>query len=121
MEKLCEMIANQQKGKENTPAFMIGEQLKDMARVQPGIVELLKQDLEVPEMSLESAAKKLQEYADKNHGKANSFCITPKVAEDILRKFYGLPAPAQEQQEQAPTVNISSVESSTHIDLSDFL
>lgn len=116
MEKLCEMIANQQKGKENTPAFMIGEQLKDMARVQPGIVELLKQDLEVPEMSLESAAKKLQEYADKNHGKAKSFCITPMVAEDILRKFYGLPA--REQQAQA---NISPVESSTHIDLSDFL
>ena len=118
MEKLCEMIANQQKGKENTPAFMIGEQLKDMARVQPGIVELLKQDLEVPEMSLDSAAKKLQEYADKNHGKAKSFCITPMVAEDILRKFYGLPA--REQQAQAPTANISPVES-THIDLSDFL
>lgn len=121
MEKLCEMIANQQKGKENTPAFMIGEQLKDMARQQPGIVELLKQDLEVPEMSLVSAAKKLQEYSDKNRRNAKCFCITPMVAEGILRKFYGLPAQEQqEQQAQAPTANLSPVES-THIDLSDFL
>ena len=118
MEKLIEMIEAQQKGHENDDVFTVGEQLKDMARREPAIVELLTQDLQVPEMSLDGAAKKLQEYADKNHGKANRFCITPMVAEGILRKFYGLPKrEAGKVQELAPSVTNSVPK----LDLSDFL
>lgn len=118
MEKLFELIAIQQKGHENEPLYMVGEQLKDMARREPAIVELLKQDLEVAEMHLEKAAAKIKEYSDKNRGTANCFCVTPIVAEGILREFYGLPKRDTENvQEAAPAVSNSALK----LDLSDFL
>ena len=116
MGKLYEIIAAQQKGHENEPIFMIGEQLKDIARNDPKAAELLEHDLETPGMGLADAAKKLKEYSDKNRGKATCFCITPNVAEKILREFYGLgPAPTSEAPK--PTAQVPT----SHIDLSDFL
>ena len=89
--KLKEIIEEQQKGHEREPRFTIGEQLKEIAEREPLSAELLERDLQISEMSLAAAEKHFQEYADKNHGKAKAFCITPTVAEEILRKFYGLP------------------------------
>ena len=113
MTRLNELIAEQQKGRENSPAWMIGEQLKESAEREPQCAELIDKDLAVKEMNLDAAAKKLKEYADKNRGKANVFCITPKAAEQILREFYGLPkageAPAEPAQQEG------------YIDLSSFL
>lgn len=118
MEKLFEMIATQQCGHVNDDVFMVGEQLKDMVRREPGIVEILKQDLTVKEMSIEEAAKKLKAYADANHRGAKCFCVTPIVAEGILREFYGLPKRDTEKvQETAPAVSNSAPK----LDLSDFL
>lgn len=117
MEKLIKTITQMQKGRENSPAFMVGEQLKDMARREPAIVEMLNQDLEVAEMHLEKAAAKIKEYSDKNRGTANCFCVTPIVAEGILREFYGLPKRDTEKvQEAAPAVSNSAPK----LDLSDF-
>lgn len=115
MTELEIMIAKQQEGHENEPAFMIGEQLKEIAAREPRSAELLAQDLTVKEMSLEAAAKKLQEYADKNHGKARAFCITPIVAEGILRKFYGLPKAGNEASAPTPAPK------DDYIDLSSYL
>ena len=89
--KLHELIENQRKGHENEPRWMIGEQLLEITAREPGVTEILERDLEIPELSLEAAEKKFQQYADKNHGSAKAFCITPKVAEKILREMYGLP------------------------------
>lgn len=113
MEKLHQMIEAQQKGQENTPAWMIGEQLKEIAAREPASAELLEQDLANEAMSLKAAAKKLQEYADKHHGSARAFCITPKVAEGILRDFYGLPKAGEAPAAPAPEEG--------YIDLSSFL
>ena len=116
MSKLYDLIAEQQKGHETEPRFMIGEQLKEIAEREPLSAELLERDLEIEEMNLDAAEKRFQEYADKNHGKARTFCITPKVAERILREFYGLPIP----EENAPEKKEAD-SSAGYIDLSSFL
>ena len=116
MSKLYDLIAEQQKGHENKPRFMIGEQLKEIAEREPLSAELLERDLEIEEMNLEAAEKHFQEHADRNHGKAKAFCITPKVAERLLREFYGLPIP----EENAPEKKEAD-SSAGYIDLSSFL
>ena len=83
--------AQQAKLKDTEPAWMVGEQLKDICRADPHCADIVAEDLENEAMSLEKAAAALKKYSDDNHGKARCFCITPKVAEGILRKFYGLP------------------------------
>ena len=116
MSKLYDLIAEQQKGHENEPRFMIGEQLKEIAEREPLSAELLERDLEIEEMNLEAAEKHFQEYADRNHGKAKAFCITPKVAERLLREFYGLPIPEENAHEKKEADS-----SAGYIDLSSFL
>ena len=116
MSKLYDLIAEQQKGHETDPRFMIGEQLKEIAEKEPLSAELLERDLQIEEMNLAAAEKRFQEYADKNHGKERTFCITPKVAERILREFYGLPIP----EENAPEKK-DAEPSAGYIDLSTFL
>lgn len=116
MSKLYDLIAEQQKGHETEPRFMIGEQLKEIAEREPLSAELLERDLEIEEMNLEAAEKHFQEYADRNHGKAKAFCITPKVAERLLRELYGLPIP----EENAPEKKEAD-SSAGYIDLSSFL
>ena len=116
MSKLYDLIAEQQKGHETEPRFMIGEQLKEIAEREPLSAELLERDLEIEEMNLEAAEKHFQEHADRNHGKAKAFCITPKVAERLLREFYGLPIP----EESAPEKKEAD-SSAGYIDLSSFL
>lgn len=114
MNELIRIIEEQQKGKENTAVFMVGEQLKEIAEREPCVVDLLVRDLQIPEMSLEAAEKKIKEYSDKNKKGATCFCVSPKVAEDILRKFYGLPDGADDvKKESAPA--------SSYIDLDSFL
>lgn len=88
-----EKITAQQKGKDGTPAWMVGEQLKDMCRMDPRCEELLDKDLDVKEMGLEKAAAKIKEFADK-HKTGNFSCVTPIQADRILREFYGLPGGA---------------------------
>lgn len=96
-----EKIEQQQaKEKGRTAAWMVGEQLKDMARREPESAELLDKDLDIPEMSIQQAEKKIKAYADAH--KTGSFaCVTPAEAERILREFYGLTARAE--QSGAPT------------------
>lgn len=100
-EILIGIIEAQQKGHENEPAFMVGEQLKEMADREPAVVDLLVNDLQTGGMALSDAAAKIKEYADKNRKGANCFCVTPIVAEGILRKFYGLPERAAGEQKTA--------------------
>lgn len=90
-----EKIEAQQKGREGTAPWMVGEQLKDMLRAEPWLEDLLDKDLDVKDMSLAAAEKKIKDYADK-HKTGNFACVTPTVAEGILREFYGLPKRGEE-------------------------
>ena len=89
-----EKIEAQQKGKENTDIWMVGEQLKDICRTDPACATIVAEDLENKAMSIELAARKIKEYADgqKRKQKGNCVCVPPNVAEGIIREFYGLPA-----------------------------
>lgn len=107
MERLIEIITRQQQGHENEPLFMVGEQLKDIASREPMAAEILERDLELENMSIKAAATELQKYADKNHGSTKCFCITPKVAEKILREFYGLPT-LEETKAQPGFIDLSN-------------
>lgn len=114
-DELCAVIAGQQAGKENTDVFMVGEQLKDIGAESEHNAEILLQDITMDSMNLVAAAAQLKDYADKNHGNNKCFCISPKVADGILRKFYGL-------GEQEKVENKSAgVQDGGFIDLSDFL
>lgn len=106
MDKAMEAIGAQQgRVKARSAPWMVGEQLKDMVRREPGIGELIAQDLTVGGMSLEKAEAKLREFAGK-HKVGNFACVTPGEAEEILREYFGLPKAGA----QAPSV--SSADSS---------
>lgn len=99
-------ITAQQKGlKQGSPAWCVGEQLKDMCRSIPGAAELVAQDLTVKEMGIVEAEKKIRAAADEYHkknGGAVGF-VSPMEADRILREFYGISgqaAPVQEQEER---------------------
>lgn len=91
-QKAIEAIeAQQAKVKDRSPQWMVGEQLKDICRVEPHSAELIAQDLENEAMSIVEAEKKIKAFADAH--KTGSFsCVTPVEADRILREFYGLPA-----------------------------
>lgn len=97
-----ERIEQQQQGKEDTAVWMVGEQLKDICRREPACGELLEEDLQNPDMSLEKAEKKIAEYA-RAHKKGDCGVCPPNVAERILREFYGLPG-AGETEAKAATL-----------------
>ena len=102
--------AQQAKLKETEPAWLVGEQLKDICRSDQSCEAIVAEDLENEAMSLTKASAALKKYADDNHGKSRSFCISPKVADQILRKFYGLPeiAPPQPEQKPSDTFDLSA-------------
>lgn len=85
-----EKIEAQQKGKENTAPWMVGEQLKDICRREPRAAELVDKDLDVKEMSIAECEKKIHAWADA-HKKGSCAVVPPNVAEGIIRKFYGIP------------------------------
>ena len=114
-EQLIALINDQQKGKENTDVWMVGEQLKEIGAESEHNAEILLQDLQIENMNIVAAAAQLKAYADKNRGKANSFCISPKVADGILREFYGLGEP------QAAEIKPTGVQDGGIINLEDFL
>lgn len=86
-----EKITAQQKGTEGTAPWMVGEQLKEICLAEPGAAEIVSKDLDVKEMSLAACEKKIAAWADA-HKKGNCAVVPPNVAEDIIRKFYGIPA-----------------------------
>ena len=105
IDTAIEKIAKQQEGKENTAAYMVGEQLKDIIRGNEQAAELVIGDLENPDMSIEKCERKIKAYADeqKKKGNSNCVCVPPNVAEGIIRKFYGI---AEAAAEKSGTVSL---------------
>lgn len=83
--------AQQAKVKARSPQWMVGEQLKDICRMEPRSAELIAQDLQVAEMGIVAAEKKIKAFADE-HRSGKFSCVTPAESDRILREFYGLPA-----------------------------
>lgn len=118
-----EKIEAQQKGKENTDVWMVGEQLKDICRQDPRCADIVADDLENPDMSLTAAAKKIKGKADelrKGMKGANCVCVPPNVAEAVIRDFYGLPTAVAGTVAQPPAATAPSKDSG-FISLEDFL
>ncbi len=93
IEKAIARITEQQQGiSEESCVFGVGEQLKDICRESAELAELVYQDLENPEMSIAKAEAKIHAKADELHkkNKGRSACVTPQLADKILRDFYGL-------------------------------
>lgn len=106
MDKAMEAIEEQQgRVKARSAPWMVGEQLKDMVRREPGIGDLIAQDLTAGGMTLEKAEVRIKAFADK-HRTGTFACVTPMEAEDVLREYFGLPKAGA----QAPSV--SSADSS---------
>ncbi len=90
--KAIQAIEEQQgKVKEHSPQWMVGEQLKDICRREPRSAELIVQDLQVKEMGIVNAEKKIKAFAN-GHKTGNFACVTPVESDRILREFYGLPS-----------------------------
>ena len=120
-----EKIEAQQTGQEHSPAWMVGEQLKDICAADPHCADLVLQDLENREMSLQKAADKIKAFADELHKKQKSdcICVPPNEAERIIREFYGLPASSEPRisivkKEPSPE---SAAPENTGLNLFDFL
>ena len=109
-----EKIEAQQKGKENTAPWMVGEQLKEICSREPLAAELVEKDLAVKEMSLEACEKKIKEWADK-HKKGGCAVVPPNVAEKIIREFYGIPEPGGDS-----STPLSSAQNDANGDIIDF-
>lgn len=89
IQQVIKAIEEQQKGKENTAVYMVGEQLKDICRDNPNAAELVLQDLRNKEMSIDKCEKQIKKHAD-SHKKGNFACVPPDVAEKIICEFYGI-------------------------------
>lgn len=119
MDKAIAAIEEQQgKVKARSAPWMVGEQLKDMIRREPGIGELIAQDLTAGGMSLTAAEAKIKAFADKNKT-GNFACVTPAEAEGILREYFGLPKAGEERIATAPA-GPRNDEGAGVIDLADF-
>lgn len=84
-------ITSQQEGHDGDDVWMVGEQLKDICRREPGCVSILMEDLENEDMAIPKAAGKIMTYADSQRKGRSCVCVPPQKAEAILREFYGLP------------------------------
>lgn len=93
-----------QQPKDHTTVWCCGEQLKDILRAEPALSELVAQDLERKEMSITACEKKIKARADEIHKKSSGSCaaVSPMEAEEIIRKFYGLPARCEKPQKATP-------------------
>ena len=110
---IAKIEAQQEKCK-NDAAFCVGEQLKDMARSDMAVAELLDKDLDIEDMSITNAEKKIKAYAD-GHRFGKCGFVPPKEADRILREFYGLPGTNETKEEPSEQAG------SKVIDLSAFL
>lgn len=100
-------INAQQKGREGTAVWMVGEQLKDIYRSDPQCAKIVDEDLDNKAMSIAEAEKKVKAWAD-SHKKSgsNCSCVPPNEAERIIREFYGLPEAGETPAASGPALTL---------------
>ena len=107
MNAIEKIEAQQAKLKPDTAPWVVGEQLKEICLSDKRCAELVSADLDGEAMSLVNCEKKIKAYADAH--KQGSFAyVSPKVAEGIIREFYGLPSAGEASQ--TPATNVLSIE-----------
>lgn len=106
--------AQQEKVAQCSDIWMVGEQLKEICENEPECAKLVVQDLEGGALTLKACAGKIKEKADEEHKKSHGtcVCIPPRVAEGIIREYFGLPEKGKEPEKVA-TGGV--------LDLADFL
>ena len=106
----------QSKAEKWSTVWTVAEQLMDICREEPRCAELIAKDLENKDMCIAEAEKQIKDLADaKQRGKGDSCVgVSPREAENALRKFYGLPPREELPAEPAPAEGVT-------FRLSDFL
>ena len=98
LSKVIKKIEAQQKGKEGTPPFFVGEHLKDiLKKCPPACIEIVSADLDIKEMSIVHCEKKIKEYADKHksvEGSAAMFLTSAVAIACVLLTHNHLTLPA---------------------------
>ena len=94
LNEAIKKIEAQQAKLGKSPAYWVGEQMKEMLRAEPWNADLVARDLDVPEMAITAVEKKIKAAADKNK-KGNVGFVSPMEADKIIREFYGF-RPAEE-------------------------
>lgn len=91
INKLKLEIEKMQKGNEGTDVFFCGEQLKDIVGNSAQQAEIVLKDFEAG-MDLKKCAAEIKKLADqkKKTVKGNCVVVSPKEAEEVIRKYYGL-------------------------------
>jgi hypothetical protein len=111
VEKAIETIEAQQKElNKYSPAFCVGEQLKEIISKSPAAAELVLQDLTQVGMGLKDCEKKISAFAS-GHRSGGCGCCPPDEAEKIICQFYGIST-----QQTAPAIQGTKV-----LNLSEFL
>ena len=90
LEQALNLIEAQQQSLQGSPAFFVGEQLKDMLRAEPVHAQLVAQDLAVPGMGLADVEKKIAAAAQKNKKGNMGFC-SPRRRNRSFGHFTGCP------------------------------
>ena len=88
LNEAIKKIEAQQAKLGKSPAYWVGEQLKEMLRAEPWNADLVARDLDVPEMAITAVEKKIKAAADKNTKGTVGF-VSPMEADKIIREFYG--------------------------------
>ena len=92
-QKAClDKLKAQTVGKSGT-VNMCGRQIWDIVRTNSGLADLISNDLDNSAMTVEACERKIRAAADEKHktAKGSSAGVSPAEAENIIRKFYGLP------------------------------
>ena len=91
VSKLKIEIEKMQKGHEGTDVFFCGEQLKDIVGNNANQAEIVLKDFEAG-MDVKKCAAEIKKLADekKKTVKGNCVVVSPKEAEEVIRKYFGL-------------------------------
>lgn len=84
LEKALQAIEDQQKKLGESPAFWVGEQLKDILRETPVAAQIVLEDFSAGH-TVADCEKKIKAYAGQHHG-----CCPPQEADRIIREFFGI-------------------------------
>lgn len=92
-QKAClDKLKAQTAGKSGT-VNMCGRQIWDILRTNAEFAEIVSADLDSKDMTVGMCERKIRAAADEKHktAKGSSAGVSPAEAENIIRKFYGLP------------------------------
>ena len=114
---VAQLREQQREFPEASTQFHAAEQLIEICEREPESARLILEDLKNPDMSVERAERKIHDAADELHQKwKHGVAISDRVAERILRDFYGIP-----QKCAATELLIHGDSGNIHLDLWNFL